>query len=115
MNREVFVAETTEEAVETVMPMMKDRAAQWLDRGAQDTADQIDDLDEQVYDMLEDRFVGSPEECIDRIAKYHEEVGVDHVIAMYNWRRLSQERVLDSMDRFGEEVIPYFEEKYSDV
>lgn len=115
MNREVFVADTTEEAVETVMPMMKERAAHWLDRGAQDTAEQIDDLDEQVYDMLEDRFVGSPEECIDRIAKYHEEVGVDHVIAMYNWRQLSQNKVLDSIERFGDEVVPYFEDEYSDL
>lgn len=115
MNREVFVADTTEEAVETVMPMMKTRAAHWLDRGAQDTAEQIDDLDEQVYDMLEERFVGSPDECIDRIAKYHEEIGVDHVIAMYNWRQLSQEKNLESITRFGEEVIPYFKDEYSDV
>ncbi|MFP9061669.1 LLM class flavin-dependent oxidoreductase [Natrialbaceae archaeon A-chndr2] len=115
MNREVFVADTTEEAVETVMPMMKDRAAKWLDRGAKDTARQIDDLDEQVYDMLEDRFVGSPEECIDRIAKFHEEVGVEHVIAMYNWRQLSQDKVLDSITRFGDEVVPYFEDEYSDL
>ena len=115
MNREVFVADTTEEAVETVMPMMKNRASQWLDRGAQDTAEEIDDLDEQVYDMLEDRFVGSPDECIDRIEKYHENVGVDHIIAMYNWRKLSQDKVLNSMTKFSDEVIPYFKEKYSDL
>lgn len=115
MNREVYVADTTEEAVETVMPMMKERAAQWLERGAQDTAEQIDDLDEQVYDMLEDRFVGSPEEVVDRIAKFHEEAGVDHVIAMYNWRQLSQEKVLGSITRFGEEVVPYFEDEYADL
>jgi alkanesulfonate monooxygenase SsuD/methylene tetrahydromethanopterin reductase-like flavin-dependent oxidoreductase (luciferase family) len=115
MNREVFVADSTDEAVERVMPMMKDRAAQWLERGAQDTAEQVDDLDEQVYDMLEERFVGSPEECIDRIANVHERAGVEHLIAMYNWRQLPQQRVLDSITRFGDEVIPYFEDEYADV
>ena len=115
INREVYVADTTEEAVETVMPMMKERAAKWLDRGARDTAEQIDDLDEQVYEMLEDRIVGSPEECIERIETFHEDVGVDHLIAMYNWRRLSQERTLDSIERFADDVVPYFRDEVSDL
>ncbi|MFB6070147.1 MAG: LLM class flavin-dependent oxidoreductase [Halanaeroarchaeum sp.] len=115
MNREVYVADTTEEAVETVKPMMKQRVSHWLDRGAQDTAEQVDDIDEQVHDMLEERFVGDAEEVIDRIATYHENVGVDHVIAMYNWRDLSQGEVLDSIEQFGEEVIPYFEDEYADL
>ena len=110
MNREVYVAETTDEAIETVMPMMHDRAAQWLDRGAQDTAEQIDDLDEQVHDLLEERIVGSPEECIDRIARFNEGAGVEHLIAMYNWRRLSQAKTVASIERFADEVIPYFRE-----
>jgi len=115
LNREMYVAETTEEAEETVKPMMKERAARWIDRGAQDTAEQIDDLDEQVHEMLEERFIGSPEECIDRIAKFRDEVGVDHVIAMYNWRQLSQEKTLTSIKRFGEEVVPYFQDELSDI
>jgi alkanesulfonate monooxygenase SsuD/methylene tetrahydromethanopterin reductase-like flavin-dependent oxidoreductase (luciferase family) len=115
MNREVYVADTTEEAEETVKPMMKERAARWLERGAQDTAEQIDDLDEQVQEMLEERFIGSPEECIDRIAKYRDEVGVDHVITMYNWRQLPQEKTLESIRRFGEEVVPYFQDEKSDL
>lgn len=48
-----------------------------------------DDLDEEVDDMLAERFIGSPDECIDRIAKFRDGAGVDHVIAMYNRRQLS--------------------------
>lgn len=115
LNREVFVADTTERAVETVMPMMKERAAQWLDRGARDTADQIDDLDEQVYDMLEERVVGSPEECIERIDEFRRRAGVDHLIGMYNWRRLPQAETVDSIERFADEVIPYFRDEAADL
>lgn len=110
LNREVFVADTTDEAVEKIKPMMKDRAAKWLDRGAQDTAEQIDDLDEQIYEMLEERVIGSPEECIDRLARWEEDVGIDHLIAMYNWRNLSQDECIDSIETFSEKVIPYFKE-----
>lgn len=110
LNREVFVDETTDAAVEKVMPMMKDRLQKWLDRGAQDTAEQIDDLDEQIYEMLEERFIGSPEECIDRIATWQEDVGIDHLIAMYNWRQLPQEESIRSINTFSDEVIPYFKE-----
>lgn len=108
LNREVFVAPTTEEAEDTVRPLMKDRAQKWLDRGATDTADQIDDLDAQIDEMLEDRFVGSPEECVERISRFEAEVGVDHLIAMYNWRELPQSEVLDSIRLFQEEVAPHF-------
>ena len=111
MNREVYVAETTEEAVETVRPMMKARAEHWLDRGAADTAAAVTDLDAQVDDMLEERFVGSPEEVIDRVARYRDGVGVDHVICMYNWRDLGHEAMLASIERFGDEVVPYFDDE----
>lgn len=110
LNREVFVAESTDEAVETVMPMMKDRARKWLDRGATDTSEQIDDLDEQIHEMLEERIIGSPEECIDRLAEWEDRVGIDHLIAMYNWRELPQEETLRSIDQFQSEVVPYFKE-----
>lgn len=109
MNREVFVAETTDEAVEKTLPMMKARAAAWLERGAHDTADQIENLDEQAYELLDDRIVGSPEQCIDKLARFREGCHLDHLIAMYNWRQLPDHEIIDSIQRFSQEVIPYFE------
>ncbi len=115
MNREVFVADTTEAAVEAVRPMMKTRAQKWLDRGAADTAAEVADLDAQVDAMLEERFVGSPEAVIERVARYREEAGVDHVICMYNWRDLPQEAMVESIERFAETVVPYFRDEDADL
>ena len=110
VNRETFVAETTEKAEDVARDAMRSRAQKWLDRGAADTADQADDLDEYVDEMLRQRFVGSPEEVTERIEAFEEAVGIDHVICLYNWRTISQEDMLDSIELFSEEVVPHFRE-----
>ncbi|MFB6160761.1 MAG: LLM class flavin-dependent oxidoreductase [Haloferacaceae archaeon] len=110
LNRETFVAETTEKAERIARQGMKSRAKKWLERGASDTAEQFDDLDAYVDEMLRQRFVGSPEEVIDRIEEFEDSVGVDNVICLYNWRKLPQEEMCRSIELFSEEVIPHFQE-----
>ena len=108
INRETFVAETTEEAEAIAREGMRSRAEKWLERGASDTAEQFDDLDAFVDEMLRQRFVGSPETVIERIEAFQDSVGLDNVICIYNWRKLPQDAMVDSIELFAEEVIPHF-------
>lgn len=107
LNRETFVAETTEAAEEAVRDAMRVRVEQWLERGATDTAEEVTDVETQVDEMLAGRFVGSPEEVVGRIEAFEEAAGVDHVICLYNWRTVPHEDVLDSIRLFSEEVVPH--------
>ena len=110
LNRETFVAETQERAEAMAREGMRSRAKKWLERGATDTRSQVDDLETYVDEMLRQRFVGTPEQVIDRIESFRDSVGVENVICVYNWRHVDHEDVLDSVDLFSEEVIPHFEE-----
>ena len=59
----------------------------------------------------EGRFIlGSPEECIERIAPFVE-AGVDHMILRMDFVGIRQEDVKRSLRLFGEKVIPYFKEQ----
>jgi len=112
LNRETFVAETTEEAEEVARAGMRSRVEKWLERGASDTADAVgeDGIESKVDEMLRQRFVGSPEEVIERIEAFEAAAGVDHVICLYNWRTIDHGDVCDSMRLFAEEVAPHFQD-----
>lgn len=50
---------------------------------------------------------GTPQECIDRIGQIHEQYGIDYLIFEVNFGGLAHERVVESLLRFGAEVMPH--------
>lgn len=105
MYRRTYVAETTEQAEEHVRPMIQSRVETYRERGASDI-DGDSDIDSLVDAMMGDHIIGSPEECIERIRHLEREIGVDELICSYGLRELSSEKQLNSIELFGEEVLP---------
>lgn len=67
------------------------------------------DLD--LLQLLQDRaVVGSPDTCIDVLAKYIKDFEVTRIILRAYWDGLKPEKMLKSIRIFGEKVIPYFRE-----
>ena len=61
--------------------------------------------------VLADRGViiaGNPESCIKTIQMY-EDIGVDQVIMIMQTETINHERVMESLELFGKEVIPAFQ------
>ena len=59
---------------------------------------------------LSDRGViiaGNPESCIKNI-KMYEDIGVDQVIMIIQTETIPHERVMESLELFGKQVIPAF-------
>lgn len=106
INRSTYVAPTTEQAEREVRPMMRSRVQTYLDRGADDIEEETGDIEAQVDRMFRERLVGSPEECIDRIELLEAELGVDTILCMHGWREQENDKILDSIELFGSEVIP---------
>jgi alkanesulfonate monooxygenase SsuD/methylene tetrahydromethanopterin reductase-like flavin-dependent oxidoreductase (luciferase family) len=68
--------------------------------------------DLELLQLLEDRaIVGSPDTCIDKLAKYIKDFGVTHVLFRVYWDGLDPEKMVESARMFGDKVIPYFKEK----
>ncbi len=107
--REVFVAETTEAAVETARPYLVEKYDTYLGWGAEDGVGG-DTVDAGFEDLAADRFlVGTPEEVVEGIERYRREFGMDHLVLRSRWPGMPVETARDSYRLFAEEVMPRFE------
>jgi probable F420-dependent oxidoreductase len=107
--REVFVAETTEEAVETARPHLIEKYGTYLSWGAEDGVGG-DSVDAAFEDLAADRFVlGTPEEVVEEIERYQREFGVDHLVLRSRWAGMPPEPEAESLRLLAEEVMPHFE------
>lgn len=72
------------------------------------------DEDEVTFEgLMKDRFiVGSPEFCIESLETYVKELGVDHLIFRMHFHNMPQNAVLDSMELFAKECMPYLKKQY---
>lgn len=72
--------------------------------GAEDST-RVDELDE----IGRDRFiVGSPETCIERIQRFRDALGVDHLICRLFFPGMPHDHIMSEIRLLAEEVIPAF-------
>jgi alkanesulfonate monooxygenase SsuD/methylene tetrahydromethanopterin reductase-like flavin-dependent oxidoreductase (luciferase family) len=58
---------------------------------------------------VEAQFItGSPAECVDRLGRLADEVGMTHFMFKSHWQGLSHREAMHQLERFGTEVIPHF-------
>ncbi len=63
-----------------------------------------------TFDYLHDNsmiLVGDPAHCIDRLSAYHE-AGIDHVLCLMQLYDIPHDKIMQSIQLFGEHVIPHF-------
>ena len=106
--REMFVAESREEAIRIARPhvewLYQDRAAS----GHSQELPEADRIDVGFEQVLADRFIiGSPEECAAEVEKYRE-LGIQELILRCQWPGMSNEDSLRAVELFGQEVLPRF-------
>ena len=63
---------------------------------------------EPTTDTIMDEFtvIGTPEQCIRQIKRLQDIMGIDHFNCRFWFGDLKQSKVLKSMRRFAEEVMP---------
>lgn len=66
-----------------------------------------DPTDPILYDIARDQsIIGTPEECIDTIKRYQEELPIDNLICRFKFPGISHEDAMRSMRLFTEKVLP---------
>ncbi|MFC4986475.1 LLM class flavin-dependent oxidoreductase [Saliphagus infecundisoli] len=104
--RDCFVADSVADARETIEPYLL-RMYEWYARWGQTYMDEHEV--EVDYDDLEEKFViGSPDECVDQLRVY-EDLGVDQVYLRCQFPGQPQDVTLETVERFGREVMPAME------
>ena len=106
--REMFVAETRQQAVDIVRPhvewLYRDRAA----LGHNQELPEADRIDVSFEQVLDGRFIiGSPSECMKEI-KRHQELGVEELVLRCQWPGMPNEDSLKAVELFGREVLHHF-------
>ncbi|MEM8975453.1 MAG: hypothetical protein AAGD43_25605, partial [Pseudomonadota bacterium] len=52
--------------------------------------------------------MGTPDQCIEKLGRLREAMGINHFNASFWFGDLKQEQILRSMDLFANEVMPEF-------
>jgi alkanesulfonate monooxygenase SsuD/methylene tetrahydromethanopterin reductase-like flavin-dependent oxidoreductase (luciferase family) len=105
--REVFVAETTEEAREIARPYLEPKYERYVEWGQDEAMEDAEDLHRPFDDLAEDRFLlGTPEEVCEEIETYQETLDPSHMVCRVQWPGLSYERARECIELIGDEVVP---------
>ena len=66
-----------------------------------------DPSDPSIYDIVrEQSVIGTPEECIETIKQYQDELPIDNLICRFKFPGVSHEEAMRSMKLFTEKVLP---------
>ena len=105
--REFFCAPTHEEALERARANFAKKYEVYAYHGLHGTDDELTrKVTGDLETLMDDTFlVGSPEECVEQIAAYHE-MGFTDVALRLFYPEMSQAEVLEHIDLVGREVIP---------
>jgi len=102
--REAFVADSREEALEVAGDHLAGKYQRYLEWGQGDTVP--GEFGGALEELAEECFLlGSPAEICAEIDRYRE-AGVECVVARSMWPGLDREAAVESIRRFGDEVVP---------
>jgi alkanesulfonate monooxygenase SsuD/methylene tetrahydromethanopterin reductase-like flavin-dependent oxidoreductase (luciferase family) len=105
--KEVVCAGTRERAVEIARPYLTAKYEAYRAWG-QDAALPPDETFDLPFERLrQERFViGTPDDCLDQLLSWRDDLGVDHFIFRPFWSGMPVETALESMDLLSHEVVP---------
>ena len=108
LRREVFCAHTHEEAVAIAAPYIKSMYDLYTTRGQDKAMASGDQNITQAYeDLVRDRFiVGDPDEVVAQVPRYHDTLGVNHLIMSVQGVGMPQGQVLDTFYTNGRGGFP---------
>jgi len=106
MRREVFVAETRDEAIRLCEPYLKAKYQAYHDWGQEMPADD-NALDQAFASLVGDRFlIGSSDEVTEQILAIHRRTGVNHLVMSTEWAGMPPSLAAETMQRIAEQVMP---------
>jgi alkanesulfonate monooxygenase SsuD/methylene tetrahydromethanopterin reductase-like flavin-dependent oxidoreductase (luciferase family) len=103
--REAFVAETTDEAVETARKYLEPKYERYLAWGQDEAMEDETDLHQSFEDLRRDRFLlGSPAEVAEQLETWGDEIDASHAILRMNWPGMPAERTCRSIELLADAI-----------
>jgi alkanesulfonate monooxygenase SsuD/methylene tetrahydromethanopterin reductase-like flavin-dependent oxidoreductase (luciferase family) len=110
ISREVFCAETREDAVRLAFPYLREKYAAYGSWGQDKQLPGEESFAVPLEELAGDRFViGDPDDCAREVQRY-QAIGVDRMHLRTNWPGMPLTTALTGMRLFAREVAPRFRE-----
>ena len=105
--KEVFCAETREEAFAIVGPHLEAKYRSYLEQGQLDQLPEGEEVGGSLERLARRRFIiGSPDDCVAEMREWQEVVGVDHFVLRTEWETMPHEIARRSVELLTSEVLP---------
>lgn len=105
--KEVFCAETREEAFAIVGPHLEAKYRSYLDSGQLDQLPEGEELGDSLERLAHRRFIiGSPDDCVAAMRTWQTVVGVNHFVLRTEWETMEHEVARRSVELLTTEVLP---------
>lgn len=105
--KEVFCAATRQEAVRLAMPYLAEKYRTYADWGQDLVLPGRESFRMPFEELERQRFIlGSPQDCLDRLLPWRDDLGVDHFVMRTHWAGMPVEASLRSIDILSREVLP---------
>ena len=105
--REIYCAPTRALAVERAAPYLLRKYQHYADWGQHKALPGHDDFRAGFEELSRSRFiVGTPDDCLEKLLPWRDELGVDHFIFRTDWVGMPAGTALQSIDLLDREVVP---------
>lgn len=105
--KEVFCAETREKAIELARPHLDAKYRVYAKWGQDKALPGKESFDIPFEELEQERFIiGSPDECLEQLLPWRDELGVDHFVLRTHWSGMPVESSLHSIKMLSEHVVP---------
>jgi alkanesulfonate monooxygenase SsuD/methylene tetrahydromethanopterin reductase-like flavin-dependent oxidoreductase (luciferase family) len=109
IRREIFVAEDRATAMHDAAPWLLKKYETYRRWGQDEVLADDDVFHAEAEELFSDRFIlGSPEDCIEEIDRYCEQLGTTEFIVRVQWPGMPNELALENIRRIGETLIPHY-------
>jgi alkanesulfonate monooxygenase SsuD/methylene tetrahydromethanopterin reductase-like flavin-dependent oxidoreductase (luciferase family) len=105
--KEIVCARSRERAVEIAKPYLSAKYEAYRDWGQDAALPAEESFDLPFEQLLQERFViGTPDDCLQELLEWRDELRVDHFIFRPFWSGMPVELALESMELLSGEVVP---------
>ena len=107
MMRELYLAQDRETAYLESQPYLEGKYAAYAAWGQDKALPGQQSFSVPYQDLAKDRFLlGSPDDVVNEINRYGEELGVNYMIFRMQWPGMEQKKALRQIEMMGRDVIP---------
>ncbi len=105
--REIYCAPTRDLAMQRAAPYLLKKYRHYADWGQHRALPGQDNFRAAFDELAAGRFiVGTPDDCLEKLLPWRDQIGVDHFIFRTDWVGMPAEAALQSIDLLDREVVP---------